>query len=324
MDLGRQTRVRQAFDTFFGPPEPPPADHVLGLFRRTAETVPAYRQFLREHGVAPGTSGRWPTSGRLPLLDKDGLPPEVPAARAVPRRPSRRARHDRRLLRLQRPADDLAACRSTTSCTSPAGSSRSWSTASTPTGAAPSPSSASRSAPGSAASSPRRACGTWRRRATRSPSVAPGNNKAEILRVLPELAPHFDQTCCWATRRSSRTSIDSGVAEGLDWHAYASSWCWPARCSASSGATWWRSGPASSDPCVDVASLYGTADAGVLGNETPLSVSIRRFLADRPELAREAVRRLAAADAGAVRPGAAGSSRRTRARCCSPATTGSR
>jgi phenylacetate-CoA ligase len=37
----------------------------------------------------------------------------------------------------------------------------------------------------------------------------------------------------------------------------------------------------------DTASLYGTADAGVLGNETALSVSIRRFLAGRPELARE-------------------------------------
>jgi phenylacetate-CoA ligase len=34
-------------------------------------------------------------------------------------------------------------------------------------------------------------------------------------------------------------------------------------------------------------SLYGTADAGVLGNETPNSVSIRRFLATRPDLARE-------------------------------------
>src|SRR5437764_3996714 len=31
-------------------------------------------------------------------------------------------------------------------------------------------------------------------RGYRITSVAPGNNKAEILRVIPELAPHFDQT----------------------------------------------------------------------------------------------------------------------------------
>ena len=42
-----------------------------------------------------------------------------------------------------------------------------------------------------------------------------------------------------------------------------------------------------SDACYDSASLYGTADAGVLGNETPLSVCIRRFLAARPHIAEE-------------------------------------
>ena len=41
------------------------------------------------------------------------------------------------------------------------------------------------------------------------------------------------------------------------------------------------------DPVTATASLYGTADAGVLANETPRSISIRRFLAARPELARQ-------------------------------------
>jgi phenylacetate-coenzyme A ligase PaaK-like adenylate-forming protein len=37
----------------------------------------------------------------------------------------------------------------------------------------------------------------------------------------------------------------------------------------------------SRQPYFDSVSLYGTADAGVLGNETPLSIAIRRFLARR-------------------------------------------
>jgi phenylacetate-CoA ligase len=41
------------------------------------------------------------------------------------------------------------------------------------------------------------------------------------------------------------------------------------------------------DPCFDSASLYGTADAGVLATETPLSVCIRRYLAQHPDAARE-------------------------------------
>ena len=40
----------------------------------------------------------------------------------------------------------------------------------------------------------------------------------------------------------------------------------------------------SENPCYDFASLYGTADAGVLGNETPLSIRIRQFLAKIPML----------------------------------------
>src|SRR6185295_13110865 len=42
----------------------------------------------------------------------------------------------------------------------------------------------------------------------------------------------------------------------------------------------------SNNPFYDSASLYGTADAGVLANETPLSICIRRFLAAHPEAAR--------------------------------------
>jgi phenylacetate-CoA ligase len=38
-------------------------------------------------------------------------------------------------------------------------------------------------------------------------------------------------------------------------------------------------------PAYDSAALYGTADGGVLGNETPLSITIRRFLAQTPDAA---------------------------------------
>ena len=41
------------------------------------------------------------------------------------------------------------------------------------------------------------------------------------------------------------------------------------------------------EPCFDSASLYGTADAGVLAAETPLSICIRRYLAAHPTAARE-------------------------------------
>ncbi len=62
MDESRQIRVRQAFEEFFQPGQRPEG-WVLDLFRRTADTVPAYRKFLREHGIEPGTT---PISSSFP------------------------------------------------------------------------------------------------------------------------------------------------------------------------------------------------------------------------------------------------------------------
>jgi phenylacetate-CoA ligase len=113
--------------------------------------------------------------------------------------------------------------------------------------------------------------------------VAPGNNKAEILRVLPELAPHFDQVVLLGYPPFLKDVIDTGA----DWSRYDVKLVFAGEVFSEQ----WRDLVATraglGSAVHDSASLYGTADAGVLGNETPLSVSIRRFLASRPELARE-------------------------------------
>lgn len=113
--------------------------------------------------------------------------------------------------------------------------------------------------------------------------VAPGSDKREILRVVPELAPHFDQVVLLGYPPFLKDVIDSG----LPWSQ------WDVRL-VTAGEVFseeWRTLVASragiADPVRGVVSLYGTADAGVLGNETPLSVQIRRFLAERPDVARE-------------------------------------
>jgi phenylacetate-CoA ligase len=117
--------------------------------------------------------------------------------------------------------------------------------------------------------------------------VAPGNNKAEILRVIPELAAHCDQTVLLGYPPFVKDVIDTGTAAGLDWARYAIKLVlagevfseeWRDLVGRRAGLT---------SPYYDSASLYGTADAGVLGTETPLSVCIRRFLAARPEAAGE-------------------------------------
>ena len=114
-------------------------------------------------------------------------------------------------------------------------------------------------------------------------TIAPGNNKAEILRVVPELAPHFEQVVLLGYPPFVKDVIDSGTG----WSVHRIKMVFAGEVFSEE----WRDLVASragvADLVSDMASLYGTADAGVLGNETPRSVSIRRFLAGRPDLARE-------------------------------------
>jgi phenylacetate-CoA ligase len=117
--------------------------------------------------------------------------------------------------------------------------------------------------------------------------ATPGNDLPEILRVIAELAPLFDQVVLAGYPPFVKNVIDAGLAQGVDWPAcriklvlagevFSEEW---------RDLVGRRAGMTS--PLTDSASVYGTADAGVLGTETPLSVSIRRFLASHPDALRE-------------------------------------
>ncbi len=117
--------------------------------------------------------------------------------------------------------------------------------------------------------------------------MTPGNNKTEIFRVIRELAPLFDQVVLLGYPPFLKNVIDSGIAEGITWNKLniklvlageVFSEEWRSLVGERIGAT---------NPCYDSASLYGTADAGVLGNETPLSICIRLLFAQNPDATRE-------------------------------------
>ena len=116
--------------------------------------------------------------------------------------------------------------------------------------------------------------------------VTPGNQRAEILRVVRALAPSFERTVLFGYPPFLKDVIDAGRADGLDWSRYGVrlvtagevfSEAWRSLVCERAGAT---------DPVRHSASLYGTADGGVLANETPLTIAIRRYLAAHPETAR--------------------------------------
>ncbi|NER48282.1 MAG: phenylacetate--CoA ligase family protein [Symploca sp. SIO1A3] len=116
--------------------------------------------------------------------------------------------------------------------------------------------------------------------------ITPGSNKEEILRVVEKLGDAFEQVVLLGYPPFLKDVIDTGIARGLEWQQYRIKLVMAGEVFSEE----WRSlvgaRVGSNHPCHDSASLYGTADAGVLGNETPLSICIRRFLAEHPEAAR--------------------------------------
>jgi phenylacetate-CoA ligase len=116
--------------------------------------------------------------------------------------------------------------------------------------------------------------------------ATPGNNKAEIFRVVRELAPHFEQTVLLGYPPFVKDVIDAGAAEGIAWASFKPKLVFAGEVFSEEWRTLLGERIGSDNPCYDSASLYGTADGGVLGNETPLSIAIRRWLANQPEAAR--------------------------------------
>ena len=117
--------------------------------------------------------------------------------------------------------------------------------------------------------------------------ATPGNKPDEIVRIVEKLGPDFDQTVLLGYPPFLKEVIDFGRTRGVDWGRFRPRLVLAGEVFSET----WRELMAERAGVEDVgnfaASLYGTADAGVLAQETPLSVAVRRFLAKHPALAQE-------------------------------------
>ncbi len=117
--------------------------------------------------------------------------------------------------------------------------------------------------------------------------ATPGNKPDEILRVVREIGPHFQQTILLGYPPFVKDVVDLGSAQGMEWRNYHIKFVFAGEVFSEEWRSLMMQRVGEGSPCRDSASLYGTADGGVLGNETPLSIAIRRFLAEHPAVARE-------------------------------------
>ncbi len=117
--------------------------------------------------------------------------------------------------------------------------------------------------------------------------ITPGSNVEEILRVVTALGPQFEQVVLLGYPPFIKGVIDTGRARGVPWPAYRVKLVLAGEVFSEEWRTLVGQRLGGGQPRLDSASLYGTADAGVLATETPLSICIRRFLAVHPLIARE-------------------------------------
>jgi len=116
--------------------------------------------------------------------------------------------------------------------------------------------------------------------------ITPGNNREEIFRVVQELGPLYEQVVLCGYPPFLKDVIDTGRARGIDWTPYGIKLVMAGEVFSEEWRTLVGARAGMQDIYADSASLYGTADAGVLGCETPLSICIRRFLSQHPEASR--------------------------------------
>ncbi|MFI5914876.1 phenylacetate--CoA ligase family protein [Dactylosporangium sp. NPDC051541] len=290
----RAARTLERLAEFYTAPAGPlpgdPAARALELFHEVAATVPAYRAFLAEHGVDPAGVRTTAQFAQLPLVTKESYLRKFP----LPQR-CRGGRLD---------GNDTVAVSSGSS-----GQPTIW-----PRSVVDELAVARRfedalvhmcAEPGSQAVHPTLvvvcfALGSWvggmytadacRHLAAKGYPVTvatPGNSVDEILRVVGELGPRYERTVLAGYPPFVKNAVDEGVRRGVDWPSLGVRLLLAGEVFSEA----WRDlmGRRTGVSDVDRASvsLYGTADAGVLGNETPMSVRVRRFVAGRPELARE-------------------------------------
>jgi phenylacetate-CoA ligase len=263
--------------------DPTPA--LLALFQRTVAEVPAYAALLAERGVDPGKVRTLADFQGLPLVTRDSYVKRYP----LPERCR---------------AGDLSSCDMVAVSSGSTGEPTLW-----PRSVADEFAVAQRFEQvfrdGFEADSRRTLAvvcfplGTWiggiftasccRHLAAKGypiTVVTPGNQKAEILRAVRSLSPLFEQTVLLGYPPFLKDVVDAGAAEGIRWKDHSVKLVLAGEVFSEEWRALMAERAGMAHPLRDSASLYGTADAGVLGNETPLSACIRRFLADNVEAAR--------------------------------------
>jgi phenylacetate-CoA ligase len=112
--------------------------------------------------------------------------------------------------------------------------------------------------------------------------VTPGIEKAEAIKAIKHLAPYYEQIILAGYPPLTKDIVEEGRREGINWRSFRTRFLWAGESFSEEWRTFLLQKVGSADPYHDSASVFGSADAALLGHETPATVLARRLLARRP------------------------------------------
>lgn len=107
--------------------------------------------------------------------------------------------------------------------------------------------------------------------------LTPGINKTEILKILTDLAPQYDQLILTGYPPFLKDVIDEALAQGISFKKHRMFLLFAAEAFSEHFRDHLAEKVGIENPLTDTANIYGTADIGTMAFETPLAILARRL-----------------------------------------------
>ncbi len=114
--------------------------------------------------------------------------------------------------------------------------------------------------------------------------VTPGLEKGEAINAIKNLSAHYEQVVVVGYPPFVKDIIEEGKRSGIKWPKIKTRLLMAGEAFSEEWRDYVLKMISSKDPYFDSSNIYGSADAGILGNETPASVLVRRIYNQRPKM----------------------------------------
>lgn len=116
--------------------------------------------------------------------------------------------------------------------------------------------------------------------------ATPGLEKEEAIKVIKEVGSLYDQIIVAGYPPFVKDIIDEGSIQGIKWKKHKMRFIWAGEAFSEEWRDFVLSQVGSKDFLTSSLNIYGTADAAMLGHETPVSILLRRIYNEQEQVKR--------------------------------------